>query len=109
MTNMTYAHSYGRRLSHSALTIPSRSHYSRISNCNATNGTTIIVTPLDTDAGNMNNMLLPTPMPMMATTGLLYCIITWMAGFYTLRNVAYSPNNVFSSLSTSTNHINFQW
>jgi hypothetical protein len=73
--NITYAHLCSRRLSHSALTNPSYSHRSFISNRNATNGTTTMVTPLDTNAGNINNTLLPAPMPMMATTGLLYYII----------------------------------
>jgi hypothetical protein len=27
------------------------------------------------DASNINNILLPTPMPIIATIGLLYCII----------------------------------
>jgi hypothetical protein len=45
-------------------------------NCNATNSITTIVTPLDTDVGNINNILLPTPMPIIATIGLLYYIIT---------------------------------
>jgi glucan phosphoethanolaminetransferase (alkaline phosphatase superfamily) len=76
-------------------------------NYNATNGTTIIITLLDTDAGNINNTLLPTPMPIIATTGLLYCIIAWITGFYTLRNAASSPNNFFNLLSTSTNYIIF--
>ena len=78
-----------------------------MSNCNATNGTTTIVTPLDTDASNINNTLLPTSMPIIATTGLLCYIIAWIAGFYTLRNAASSPNNFFNSLSTSTNYIIF--
>jgi hypothetical protein len=76
-------------------------------NCNITNGTTIIVTPLDIDAGNINNTLLPTSMPIIATIGLLYYIIAWIAGFYTLRNAASSSNNFFNLLSTSTNRIIF--
>jgi hypothetical protein len=44
-------------------------------NYNTTNGTTTIVTPLDTNVGNINNILLPTPIPIIATTGLLYYII----------------------------------
>jgi hypothetical protein len=44
-------------------------------NYNATNSTTTMVTPLDTDAGNINNILLPASMPIIATTGLLYYII----------------------------------
>jgi hypothetical protein len=76
-------------------------------NCNATNGTTMIVTLLDTDAGNINNILLPASIPIIATTGLLYYIIAWIVGFYTLRNAASSPNNFFNLLSTSTNYIIF--
>jgi hypothetical protein len=78
-------------------------------NRNATNSTTTMVTPLDTDAGNMNNTLLPAPIPIIATTGLLCCIIVWIAGFYMLRNAASSPNNFFNLLSTSTNCIIFYW
>jgi hypothetical protein len=78
-------------------------------NRNVTNGTTIIVTPLDTDVGNINNILLPASMPIIATTGLLCYIIAWIAGFYTLRNTVSSPNNFFNLLSTSTNRIIFYW
>jgi hypothetical protein len=46
-------------------------------------------------------------MPIIATTGLLYCIIAWITGFYTLRNTASSSNNFFNLLSTSTNYIIF--
>jgi hypothetical protein len=46
-------------------------------------------------------------MPIIATTGLLYYIIAWIAGFYTLRNTASSSNNFFNLLSTSTNYIIF--
>jgi hypothetical protein len=45
-------------------------------NCNVTNSTTIIVTLLDTDVDNINNILLPASMPIIATTGLLCYIIT---------------------------------
>jgi hypothetical protein len=76
-------------------------------NRNATNSTTIIVTPLDTDAGNINNTLLPASIPIIATIGLLCCIIAWITGFYTLRNAASSSNNFFNLLSTSTNRIIF--
>jgi hypothetical protein len=76
-------------------------------NRNATNGMTIIVTPLDTDAGNINNILLPAPVPIIATIGLLCCIIAWIVGFYTLRNAASSSNNFFNLLSMSTNCIIF--
>jgi hypothetical protein len=75
-------------------------------NRNATNSTTIIVTPLDIDTGNMNNILLPTSIPIITTIGLLYYIITWITGFYTLRNTS-SSNNFFNLLSTSTNYIIF--
>jgi hypothetical protein len=44
-------------------------------NRNATNSITTIVTPLDIDVGNINNTLLPTPIPIIATIGLLCCII----------------------------------
>jgi hypothetical protein len=76
-------------------------------NYNTTNGTTTIVTPLDTNVGNINNILLPTPIPIIATTGLLYYIIAWITGFYTLQNAASSSNNFFNLLSTSTNRIIF--
>jgi hypothetical protein len=76
-------------------------------NRNVTNSTTIIVTPLDTDVGNINNTLLPAPVPIIATIGLLYYIIAWIVGFYTLQNAASSPNNFFNLLSTSTNRIIF--
>jgi hypothetical protein len=76
-------------------------------NCNATNSTTIIVTLLDIDAGNINNILLPAPIPIIATIGLLYYIIAWITGFYTLQNAASFSNNFFNLLSTSTNYIIF--
>jgi hypothetical protein len=44
-------------------------------NYNVTNSTTIIVTLLDIDASNINNILLPTLMLIIATIELLYCII----------------------------------
>ncbi|PVH90689.1 hypothetical protein DM02DRAFT_547311, partial [Periconia macrospinosa] len=53
---------------------------------NDTNGTITTVTPVDTDAGNMNNMLFPAPVPMIATTGLACRTIACNAGFWTLRN-----------------------
>jgi hypothetical protein len=67
----------------------------------------MIVTPLNTDADNINNILLPAPMPIITTTGLLYYIIAWIMGFYTLQNTASSSNNFFNLLSTSTNCIIF--
>jgi hypothetical protein len=67
----------------------------------------MMITPLDTDAGNINNILLPVSVLIIATTGLLYYIIAWIAGFYTLQNTTSSPNNFFNLLSTSTNRIIF--
>jgi hypothetical protein len=66
-----------------------------------------MVTLLDTDAGNINNTLLPASVPIIATTELLCYIVAWIAGFCTLRNTASSPNNFFNLLSTSTNCIIF--
>jgi hypothetical protein len=66
-----------------------------------------MVTPLDIDAGNINNTLLSASMPIIATIGLLCYIIAWIAGFCTLRNAASSSNNFFNLLSTSTNRIIF--
>jgi hypothetical protein len=76
-------------------------------NRNTTNSTTIIVTLLDIDVGNINNTLLPASIPIITIIGLLCCIIAWIAGFYTLQNTASSSNNFFNLLSTSTNYIIF--
>jgi hypothetical protein len=76
-------------------------------NYNVTNSTTIIVTLLDTNVGNINNILLPTSMLIIATIELLYCIIAWIADFYMLQNTASFSNNFFNLLSTSTNYIIF--
>ncbi|KAK7178793.1 hypothetical protein PSPO01_15155 [Paraphaeosphaeria sporulosa] len=52
---------------------------------NVINGIMIMVMPpYSTHASNINNMLLPTPIDITATTGLSPPIITLMASFYTL-------------------------
>lgn len=54
---------------------------------NDTNGVTIIVTPLEVIiVGNMNNILLLTPIPIMATTGLYLLIIALIVASYFPQN-----------------------
>ncbi|KAF2187534.1 hypothetical protein K469DRAFT_685451 [Zopfia rhizophila CBS 207.26] len=69
---------------------------------NDINGTTTMVTPVEYDAGNINNTLLPPPVPMMTTTGLFCRMMAWITGFCTLQNCACSPNNAFNYSSTFT-------
>jgi hypothetical protein len=75
VTKTIDAHSLGLRLSHSTHSIPARLQRSFKLPCNETNGTTTTVTPVEHDAGNMNNMLLPAPVPITTTTGLFCCMI----------------------------------
>ncbi|KAK7191964.1 hypothetical protein PSPO01_02413 [Paraphaeosphaeria sporulosa] len=68
---------------------------------------TMVVPPYSTHAGNINNMLLPAPIGITATTGLSPPIITLMASFYTLRNVAVLPTIRYNCLVASIilNHL----
>ncbi|KAK7178693.1 hypothetical protein PSPO01_15249 [Paraphaeosphaeria sporulosa] len=82
----------GWRLSHAVHNIPSLSYHRFISPRNIINGTIImVVPPYSTHTGNMNNMLLPAPIGITATTGLSPPIIASMASFYTLQNVTILP------------------
>jgi hypothetical protein len=83
VTNTTDAHSCGRLPLHSTHSIPNWSHRSLISPRNDTNGTTTTVNPparAPHAAGNMNNMLLPPPVPITTTTGLSCRMIARNAG-----------------------------
>ncbi|KAK7178345.1 hypothetical protein PSPO01_15607 [Paraphaeosphaeria sporulosa] len=92
VTNTTAAVSGGWRLSYAAHDIPSLLHRRFMSPHNAINGTTtMVMPPCSTHAGNMNNMLLPAPVGITATTGLSPPTITSMASFCTLQNVAVLP------------------
>ncbi|KAK7178435.1 hypothetical protein PSPO01_15519 [Paraphaeosphaeria sporulosa] len=71
---------------------------------NTINGMIIIVIPpYLAYAGNINNMLLPTPINITATMGLSPPIITLMASFYTLWNVTILPTmrSNYSAVNTS--------
>ncbi|KAF2726599.1 hypothetical protein EJ04DRAFT_453019 [Polyplosphaeria fusca] len=78
-----------------------------MSSLSETSGTITIVMPLDTDAGSMNSMLFPAPVPMITTTGLFCCIMACSAGSCTLRNSACLPTNCFSASLVSTSFIIF--
>lgn len=67
----------GRRLSHSTYEIPNYMYRRYISARNAINSTiTMVVPPSSIHAGNINNMLLPLPVGIMAITMLS---LFWMA------------------------------
>jgi hypothetical protein len=70
VTNTTDAYSCGLRLSYSTQLILAWTHWSFKLLRNKTNGTTIIVTPVEYDAGNINAMLLPAPVPITIIIGL---------------------------------------
>ncbi|KAK7185307.1 hypothetical protein PSPO01_08824 [Paraphaeosphaeria sporulosa] len=85
ITNTTAAVLGGWRLSYATHNIPSFSYRRFMSPHNAINGiTTMVVPPCSAHTGNMNNMLLPAPIGIMATTGLSPPIIALMASFCTL-------------------------
>src|ERR1700761_5181012 len=95
VTKMTLALSYGLWLFQTTLDIMAFSHLSCKSPCNATNGTTTMVLPPDAmRAGNMNNKLLPPPVPMMTITGLWPLIMASIAGFCIPRNFASLPTMI---------------
>jgi hypothetical protein len=87
VTNTMAASSSGRCRSHAMHDTPTYWHHRAMSWRNDINGTTTMVVPPGTaHAGNMNNMLLPPPVGMIATTGLRPCWMAAMAGPWTPRN-----------------------
>ncbi|KAK7178407.1 hypothetical protein PSPO01_15543 [Paraphaeosphaeria sporulosa] len=83
--NTIVATSSGWWLSHTIYNIPSLLYRRFMSPYNIINGMIImVVPPYSTYASNMNNILLPAPIGIMATMGLSPPIIALMASFYTL-------------------------
>ena len=81
-------------LHYSKLEIRALSHLSCNPPYNETNGTATTVIPSATQlASNMNNMLLPPPIPITTTTGLCPITMALMAASYSLRNWLPAPNN----------------
>ena len=102
VTNTTAAASGCCRLSHAAHDIPNPKHRRIMSPRNAINGTTTtVVPPCSAHAGNMNNKLLPAPVGITDTTGLLPATMAWMASLCTPRNSAVLPIICCSWASTS--------
>ncbi|KAF4311380.1 hypothetical protein GTA08_BOTSDO13140 [Botryosphaeria dothidea] len=87
--------------SHTAHLTPTSLHRRVISSRNDFNGTTTttVVPSGSAHAGNINNTLLPAPVGITATTGLCPALITSIAGFCTLRNIASLPTNCFNCSS----------
>jgi hypothetical protein len=81
-------------------------HRSCKSPCNETNGTTtIVVPPVILLASNMNNMLLPLPVPITTTTRLSPLTMASIAASYCLWNQLPAPNNPSNLACTLTAHI----
>jgi hypothetical protein len=87
--------------------MPNLLYYSFILLRNTTNSTTIIVTLLETDASNINNMLFPAPIPIITTIELLCCIIAYITSFCMLQNITLSPTKFYNLASMSTKRIIF--
>jgi hypothetical protein len=96
------AYSFGLRLLHSTHSIPACMHRLFKSSRNETNGTTTTVTPVEHAAGNINNKLLPPPVPMIPTTGLFCIMIAFNAGSWIPLNRPCSPTNSRNCCSMST-------
>ncbi|KAK7178696.1 hypothetical protein PSPO01_15252 [Paraphaeosphaeria sporulosa] len=85
VTNTIVATSSGWRLSYTIYNISSLLHRRFMLPHNIINGIIIIVIPpCSTHVSNINNILLPTPISIMATMGLSPPIITLIASFYML-------------------------
>ena len=76
VTKIINAYLLSLRLSYLTHLIPAYLQQSFKLPCNETNRTTTTVTPVKHDASNMNNMLLPAPIPITTITRLFYCMIT---------------------------------
>ena len=76
MTKIINTYLLSLQLSYLMYLIPTYLQQSFKLPCNETNRTTMTVTPIKHNASNMNNMLLPAPVPITTTTRLFYCIIT---------------------------------
>jgi hypothetical protein len=106
VTNTTAALLGECQLSYSAHAIPNFLHRRIISPRNAINGTTTtIMPPCSIYAGNINNMLLPAPIGITATTELLPAIIASIAACCTPQNSALSPTIRFNTAITSISYI----
>lgn len=106
ITITTTTLSRGLRLSHLVYNMPSSLYYYIISLHNTINRTTtIVMPPCSTHAGNINNMLLPTLVSIMATMGLLPATIALMAAYYILRNSAFSPTICFNCTVVSMSYM----
>ena len=79
VTKIINAYLLGLRLSYSTHLIPACLQQSFKLPCNETNRTTITITPIKHNTSNINNMLLPAPIPITTTTRLFYYMIASIA------------------------------
>src|SRR5271163_1160913 len=106
VTNTMDAVSCGLRLSHWTHSIRASLHRLSKSSCNEHNGMmTTVVPPFTQYAGNINNMLFPSPVAMILTMGLWPVITACMLCSCIPRNSAFGPINSFIFLWMLTWHI----
>ena len=78
--SMINAHLFSFWLFYSTHSIPALLYLLFISSYNKVNGTTTTITPIEHNAGNINNKLLPPPISIIAITLLYYHIIIYNTG-----------------------------
>src|ERR1700722_19794340 len=106
VTNTIDAVLCGLRLSHWTHSMRASLHRLSKSSCNEHNGMITMVVPLWTQyAGNMNNMLFPSPVAIILTMGLCPVIMACTAFSCNPRNSAFSPINSFNFPWMLTWHI----
>src|SRR5450432_4627880 len=106
VTNTMDAVSCGLRLSHWTHSMRASLHRLSKSSFYEHNGImTTVVPPLTQYAGNINNMLFPSPVAIILIMGLCPVMMAWMVFSYNPRNSAFSPINSFNFPWILTWHI----
>lgn len=81
VTKTTNAYLYGLRLFYLTHLIPAFLYHVFISPLNKINRITITITPIEYNAGSINNMLFPALIPIITITRLFYYIITFITTY----------------------------